>query len=283
MNFVVIIAGLLLLQWRGNVAVVQRDGWFLAWLRGLQRYLHPVLALALAIAAPALLIWLLWLLLAATWYGVPLFLIELLILLYSLGRGDFRAELDLYQQRWRRGDLEAAYQYARQLDTSRALEQIDGPLELHERVRGALLYRGLERWFAVVFWFALAGPAAGLVYRLLHLSASTPGINEASQTRARTWLAIADWLPARLLGLSFALVGNFADTMAVWRRNLLQAMPIESRLVEYQQAAQQVPISHERDAAALVLAADQELSGLMALLARSVVLWILVLAMVQLL
>ena len=286
MNFAVIIVALALLQWRGTLAGLQRDDWFLATLRILQPRLSPPLTLVLSIGVPALLVGALCLAFATAWWGIPLFLVELLVLLYSLGRGDLRVELNGYLERWRRGDIEAAYRYACEhacgLVPASGREPVDSAEDLHERMRSGLLYRGLERWFAVVFWFALGGPAAGLAYRLLQLAASTAVAGDRLHSVTRAVLIMADWIPARLLGLSFALMGHFGDTMAVWRRTLLQAVPVDRLLVEYQQAALQVAHYHNDDTAAVLAGADRELNGTMALLTRSVVLWILVLALAQL-
>lgn len=279
MNFVVIIVALLLLQWWGSGAPVQRDGWFRSLWRALDRRLSPPWALSLAVVTPALVVGVLCLALATLWLGVPLFLLELLVLLYSLGRGDLRQQLESYLQRWRRGDQEAAYYQARQLTGGEPLRAVEQAEDLHTVVRRALLYRGLERWFTVVFWFALGGPAAALVYRLLQLAGADAESRPASHALARAVLAIADWVPARLLGLSFALVGHFAETFQVWRRDLWQTRPIAELLEDYQQAAQQVPLASGES----ISGGDRELSELMALLTRSVVLWVVVLAVLQLL
>lgn len=290
MKFVVIVVALLLLQWWGSGAPLQRDHWFWRWWSALQQSGSLSLRLTLAVAIPAFVVWVFSLWLAATWYGLPLFALELLILLYSLGRGDFRLQLNEYLERWRRGDQEAAYQQARNIGDLHGLEKVDNAGELHQRVRTALLYQGLERWFAVVFWFALAGPAAALAYRLLQLLASGPRTEAAMaeadtdyQLMARAILNVADWIPARLLGLSFALIGNFTETMQVWRQTLVAQLPTEELMVCYQQAAQMVPLSADLSPEQYQVAAERELNDLTALLSRAVVLWIVALAVLQLL
>lgn len=283
MSFVVIIVAQLLLQYWGPTEVMHRDTWFHQWWHRLQTVLSARSALLIAVGLPTLAVWLTCRGLDSVGYGIPLFLVKLLVLLYSLGRGDLRADLNAYLERWRRGDLEAAYRYARQLDSGQFMAQVDSPAALHGQVRRRLLYRGLERWFSVVFWFVLLGPAAGLAYRLLQRAAIERNRAAEGPALARDVLTLADWLPARLLGLSFALMGQFGETMAVWRRTLALAVSTETLLVEYQQAAQQVPIYHNWGTADVLRATEQELAGLIAMLARSVVLWITVLAIVQLL
>src|SRR5690606_6952008 len=130
----------------------------------------PLLVVALL---PALAVALLAGLLEPLAGGLLLFLLQLLVLCYSLGRGDFNRAVDDYLERWRRGDLQAAWQVAQQHEAlpvaGADLAAAEDGDALHRQVRGHLTYGGFERWFAVVFWFLLLGPAAALLYRILRL------------------------------------------------------------------------------------------------------------------
>jgi adenosylcobinamide-phosphate synthase len=89
--------------------------------------------------------------------------------------------------------------------------------------------------FGVVAWFSLLaavglGPVGALLFRLSALLFSAwgeqkpstaddgPHTSEALQSvSASAWYRV-DWLPARLTGLSFAVVGNFEDAVDAWRQ-----------------------------------------------------------------
>ena len=78
--------------------------------------------------------------------------------------------------------------------------------ELHKYVFTAIVYLGFERWFVVIFWYLFLGPSGALAYRLDFLYSRHPCTDEASIAkqfqRLMHWV---EWLPAQLLGLSFAL------------------------------------------------------------------------------
>ena len=91
----------------------------------------------------------------------------------------------------------------------------DGPALVEAVFRNAL-----HRWFGVLFWFLLLGPAGALWYRLSAFSAegpfarTLPGENHAG---ARALFAALDWPVAQLMTLSMALVGNFDAVFNAWR------------------------------------------------------------------
>lgn len=70
---------------------------------------------------------------------------------------------------------------------------------------GLFLAKVNRQLFCTIFWYALAGPVAVLVYRLITLSES---MSETKQT-ATQLSNILEWIPARLTVLLYLLVGNF--------------------------------------------------------------------------
>lgn len=73
--------------------------------------------------------------------------------------------------------------------------------------------------FAPIFWFALLGPAGALLYRLSHLLKSQRSANDSSpfyQFSDRMFNYM-EWLPARVTGAAFAVVGDFEDAVYCWR------------------------------------------------------------------
>lgn len=87
-----------------------------------------------------------------------------------------------------------------------------------ETLAGALIREALVRLFGVVFWFVLLGPVGALLYRLTQLLAARED-GEEDDFGLAVWQlqALLDWLPARLLAATGALIGNFDATLAAWR------------------------------------------------------------------
>ncbi len=286
MEFLVILIAWILLHNIEFPAILQRDEWLIAWrlrasmaLGALSDTVRVLLICALPCALIAALEWLL----APHWAGIPLFLLELMVLLYSLGRGEFRAPLNAYLACWQRGDYEAAYQDASRVFDLDAQAPLTSPSELHTQVRRGILYMAFERWFAVVFWFYFLGPWAALFYRLLHLTLMQ---NSSDSERAliREWLQWIEWLPARILGLAFAITGNFVACFGVWREYLTGFTAIPQLLVAYtERALAGITADAESDGSHFPEDAVVELRELDALLARSAIAWLVMFALLQML
>ncbi|MFC5498984.1 CobD/CbiB family protein [Caenimonas terrae] len=90
---------------------------------------------------------------------------------------------------------------------------------------------GVLAWFSVLAAFGL-GPAGAVLYRMSefvsrhwHTSAKSehPVSPALLSAAARAWAAI-DWLPARVTALGFAVVGSFEEAIDCWR-NYAQRFP----------------------------------------------------------
>lgn len=87
---------------------------------------------------------------------------------------------------------------------------------------GAAFNSARHRWFGVLFWFLLLGPAGALLYRLAVLCArDDPGLALPAGNRAgvRTLLCVLDWPVAQLMTGALALVGNFDAVFSAWKDN----------------------------------------------------------------
>ncbi|MGV6397196.1 regulatory signaling modulator protein AmpE [Pseudomonas caspiana] len=220
MSFLVLLLAVLIEKFSALRQRVQRDGIWLAELASLEAKprtaARPWLILGLMVLLPVLLLALILLVLGSVangWLALP---VHVLVLIYSLGRGDLLAALGPFRDACRRGDAQAAVHVAeRDMGV-----QADSSEELLQGVQSHLLWQAYQSFFAVIFWYALLGPVAALAYRLLALAAEhskTAGVTEnASQLRHAF-----DWVPVRLLAASFALVGNFVAVSRVMLHELL--------------------------------------------------------------
>ena len=85
------------------------------------------------------------------------------------------------------------------------------------------LVASYQHVFAVVFWFVLLpGPIGAILYRMssfLHRRWAERGDAElaAFGSFAGQVFRLLDWVPARLTGIAFAVVGDFEDAAYCWR------------------------------------------------------------------
>ena len=292
MGFLVILTAWLLLQWLGPGFMHTHDRWLSAWhLRAgkVLAVIPPRERLLLIAVLPGVLIALLAWTVSPWLAGLLLFPLDLAVLTYSLGRGDYNTELDNYLDRWQRGDLEAAYQVALQnnggLENNGEIERTEDAQQLHLQVRRMALYTGLERWFSVVFWFFVLGPGLALVYRVLQLLRKSANSSEQERAWLTQWLQWLDWLPARLLGLAFAVTGNFVGCFRIWREHFFAKQSVRDLLVIFAEQAVPGAIagSHDLGGEHFVELAANEIRELRDLLRRSAIFWLVVLALIQML
>lgn len=188
---------------------------------------RPWLVLSVMVLLPVALLGLLLVVIEPVAYGLLALPIHLLVVIYSLGRGDLLGDLGPFRDAWRREDLQAAAHVAkRDLDIC-----ADSGEQLLEQVEGHLLWEAYHSFFAVIFWYFLLGPVAALSYRLLAL-AEEHGKTPAVVERAGQLRHAFDWVPVRLLAASLALVGNFVAVSRVMLHELLNWNISAAQLIE---------------------------------------------------
>jgi len=217
MIFLSLILVIAIIQLTDVAHFLQRDAWFV-WLLKRLRSLpaassFPLLPMVLVILLPVALV-------TACVFAVGhflsanfLFFIYVPVLLYSLGRGDFLAEINQYIAIANRGDSVAAAKWIDDMcghaeNTIRTNQTTDWKA-LHQQALKVISYRGFERFFAVLFWFVPAGALGALLYRLsvLYREQTEPGSLEAAL--ADKWLWLIEFPVVRLMGVTWAFVGNF--------------------------------------------------------------------------
>ena len=271
MSFLVLILTILvekLSSWR---QALQKDQWWYEQLARCKKLLpwQNSLALVLALSLPIIGLAILLIVLKSIAYGLLLIPVHLAVLVYSLSRGDVRVALGPFRDAWRRQDTHAA-SLAAQRDL---LIQSEEPVGLMQAVQGYLLWQGFQGFFAVIFFYLIAGPLAALTYRLLVLTSEQATWPEAAGKATRL-LHILDWLPVRLLSASFALIGNFITVNRALMHDLLCINePANSLLSKAGRAA----VEAENDA--LGEKGTTILDNLWLLLVRSAVLWFASLAL----
>jgi len=236
MSFFSILLALLIEQARplarGNAVHAGMRGWLRWTVRKLDagEPLHGWLVWAVAVGLPALIAMAVyWLLLQ--FVGWPAAMVWNVLVLYAtLGFRQFSHHFTAIRKALEAGDEEGARRLLavwRQIDASELPRReilrhvIEfSVLAAHRHVLGVFL------WFTVLALLGL-GPAGAVLFRLAefvtrywpHLAQrrSMP-VSAASQAAAaRAWWLV-DWLPARTTALAFAIVGSFEDAVDNWRR-----------------------------------------------------------------
>ena len=294
MDFLAILIVFALERYRGFYPKIQSDQWFFRleqlgddWLGRLN--IPQAWRAAVVIGIPCLLLIQVEAMVEDTLFGLPTLALLVVVLIYSLGRGDFTAQLEHYLTQWNSGDLQSAWHLAQEFSAAGDVIDAESAEQLHTYASEALLYQGFERWFCVVFWFAVLGPWSALAYRLARLYGGQAAVAEGSKTAGPTtrFIRLVEWLPARLLALSFALVGNFPTTVACWRDQISSASISTVKLLHRCALAALVgddvaTTNNDNGNNAAIAAnvqAGVQIKGLKSLLQRTAVAWLLILAL----
>ncbi|HEY6896648.1 MAG TPA: CobD/CbiB family protein [Rhodocyclaceae bacterium] len=183
------------------------------------QYRHGVVAWVLAVALPAALLQIAYLLLL--WlHPVIAAAMALVVLYFNMGFRQFSHHFT---------DITLALQ-AGELDKARGLlgrwrghnaDSASAADVVRLSIEQALL-ASHKHVFAPLFWFALAGPGGAMLYRCAAFFAEAwggrcdPAIGRFGEFSRRAFAAI-DWLPVRLTATGFAVVGDFEDAVYCWR------------------------------------------------------------------
>ena len=233
---------------------------------------RPLLSVVLLLL-PLLPVALLQVWLVAQGWAFMTLLLFVVVLLACMGRGDpLGSMMDSFEAALARGDVEAAALVAEH-EQGVVGQDAAGVLSA---MRAALVRDMLHGYVVTVFWFVLLGPVGALGYRLLRLrlAQDVPAGGPVSA------LAHAlEWVPARLMAASFALVGHFDHARQVLEDALLSwdvaADDLVARTAEAALTGGEGSLADEGDNAAL---ADTR-----ALLKRALLAWAVVLALLSVL
>ena len=162
---------------------------------------------------------------------------------------------------------------------------------------------GVLAWYSVLTAFGL-GPAGAVLYRLSEFvgrywqrvgDTQQHAVSESLQQVARKAWYWVDWVPARITAISFAVVGSFEEAIDGWRHHeralvvdndaLILAATAGAVNIRLQTTGAANPAQASLDAIAPALGQTPELAHLaviVGLVWRTVVMWIVLLALLTL-
>jgi AmpE protein len=162
---------------------------------------------------PLVVLVLFYLLLESALGPAGVFLLALLVLVYTFGPRD----LDT--------DVAAIVNAADDEEQEAAVKSLLGgePPEDEEACKSALIdavfQESLRRWFAVIFWFAVLGIVGALLYRMVDwLSHGEEDITPHQRALFLRMKQIMDWPAAQLTALALAIATDFDSVYAAWKQ-----------------------------------------------------------------
>jgi len=233
-------------------------------------------------------------LLSGLWFSTLEFLFSTFILFYCLNAHNIKDELMSYFNAYDQGDQQAAFRYGSVfLDTDNsAVEEASlqsGVEELsHQSNDTVSLCRAITRrifiqsdWyvFSILFWYILTGAVGVVIYSLITYLAVS-GLKQKTNlpkscVKVAVWLqALLDWVPVRITGFSYALAGHFAYAFTYWCKNFVSGL---DKTREFAFGSGLAALELEKSDAALADVEENRMA--LNLVDRTIVLWIVVLAL----
>ncbi|OZG72500.1 regulatory signaling modulator protein AmpE [Hahella sp. CCB-MM4] len=238
---------------------------------------NATLYVVIAILLPAVVLTLVLTLVDDVLFGVATLFVHIVMLFLCLGCGYLKQAVELYRTQWEAEHYQSAFRTLESADIFIKDADKLTPAEVHYQATSQYMYMTFQRYFMVIFWYMVAGPVGALVARLAHVA----GCESTTYVPRQVGIVykVLEWLPARLLALSFALVGNFGETIKSSLNYMID--PAVGALKVLQQAAAgaiesmpAVPAAGEANA----LRDSRQLVALRDLLNRSVMVWFSVIA-----
>lgn len=283
MNLITVLVAVFLERFVGSLDDFRKAEWFRRYVHWLAErgggFAEGPLGVFLALAGPLAGVWLAVGLVDDVLLGLLEIVLGVAVLIYCFGPKDLEAEVDAFVEAHAMGDAERRRRAAVGLAGEPLPEQ---PLEQARAVARGLFSEAHSRTFAVLFWFIVLGPLGAALYRLARWLGEPDMGPESMRTAALRWVAILDWAPARLTALSYALTGRFEEGLVILRRHLFpgwEGLAESNRSLLREVGAESInldeALGEELDATELSLLADSAMN----LLTRSLVVWIVALAL----
>ena len=252
MYLLTIILTWLVIQVWGGIAVLQRDDLQRAWhhyfLSLIPNTVNSTVLNLLILLLPVTMVAFFIAVLGDSLASIPTFLLNMIILLFAIGRGDAVSRSQAF--RFSINDEEVSTAAQRYYGLDEQAEHLTG--QLYQCVA----YQLYERWFAVIFWFLILGAPGALLYRMCHncidsqaaaasqsalevfidggSDAEDPQVDSVSLGEdASLIISIMDWLPARIWVLLLGAVSYFGTSLELLSARLFDRITASSLFVEF--------------------------------------------------
>ncbi|RAT74816.1 transcriptional regulator [Lonsdalea populi] len=161
-------------------------------------------------------------------FGLPMLILWVIIGLLCVGAGEMRLHYHCYLQAAQRGEADAERQMSAELALIHGLPVGASESERLKELQNALLWINFRYYLAPLFWFVVAGPYGPIAlvgYACLRARQTMLARYHTPLERANsgvdTLLHWLDWIPVRLAGAAYALLGHGEKALPAWFSALL--------------------------------------------------------------
>lgn len=258
------------------------DVWFakyLHWFLPIIQKKNKWLGLAIIIAPIFLLLLILHYILMPHFFGLLYLILSCIILFFCIDAKDFRKYLKTYFEKPETLDEQIAKTIATKYN---AIEVNYTNHEVHRAITKAILVKAFEKLFSGLFWFAILGVYGVTTYFILTLLGKIATNKQMPDLKDLTQLAykiqqIADWLPTRILILTFAAGGQLRKTFSYLIHNFKNSYKYNEKFI-----IEAGLIAIDANIKNLNQATEQENHNALNLIDRALIFWIILIGVISL-
>ena len=198
------------------------DGWFFrfrgrveGWSSGLDKRmpLGWLAAFALIYGVPLLSLAVILFVTEGSVFGLITMVVHILVLLVAFDRTQPGQLAKDFLEKWKTGDMASCLEFLQKEFNASSLPGEDDRDAIGKYFSKQLSYRSFEKMFVMFFWYMCTG-ALGILFSYItcQLRDSHPEQPQQRQVDLISFLIqLLEWIPLRLLALTFSLAGNFVQ------------------------------------------------------------------------
>ncbi|MCF1426763.1 MAG: beta-lactamase regulator AmpE [Shewanella sp.] len=177
--------------------------------------------MALALLFPALTLYVLCWVFAGLFWGVFSLLLWVAVAVLCFTHKAQRDAFKRYVQAACRGDTQACYHYAGELECHDYLDAVD-PCELAMRVGQSVAWINYRYYGAVALYLIVAGPIGAVLYCTVRFYSEEKLKRKLDLPLVDELLFLLDWIPSRLFAFGYVLCGEFSESIDAWRKLVIR-------------------------------------------------------------
>ena len=144
------------------------------------------------------------------------FVLNLIILVYCLKPNEYNRKIE---------DIKFSIEHGKDIPEDNRLKYLTASLSDKKsnnditQIINNLFYNSTRSIFTVLFWFLFLGPAGSLGYIVLDyfIYEKDIRIDKKSKKELKIIIGLIEYIPVRLSVFSFAIVGNFENSLKAWK------------------------------------------------------------------
>ncbi|RPA56299.1 beta-lactamase regulator AmpE [Shewanella vesiculosa] len=187
---------------------------------------------AVALVLPAISVFLISVLLDGILFDLLSLLFWVLISIICFSHQTLRIVFKQYIQAACRGDVQACYRYASELDSTECLDVVDEQ-DLGRKVGQTVAWINYRYYGAVALYLIFLGPVGAILYCSVRFYSEYNSKNKLEMPLVDHLQMLFDWLPSRVFSFGYVLSGQFSEGLSAWRQYGLSVKTDAKTIVTY--------------------------------------------------